>query len=31
VQGLITAGAPCIHFYVMNDARAVIEVIRRLG
>ncbi len=31
VQGLIAAGAPCIHFYVMNDARAVIEVIRRLG
>lgn len=31
VEGLIAAGAPCIHFYVMNDARAVIEVIRRLG
>ncbi len=31
VAELIAAGVPCIHFYVMNDARAVIEVIKRLG
>ena len=26
-----SAGAPCIHFYVMNDASPVLELIRELG
>ncbi len=31
VEGLIAAGAECIHFYVMNDASPVVEVIRDLA
>jgi methylenetetrahydrofolate reductase (NADPH) len=31
VAELVAAGVPCIHFYVMNDAKAVVEVIKRLG
>lgn len=31
VEELIARGVPCVHFYVMNDARPVIEVIRSLG
>ena len=28
---LVDRGAPCLHFYVMNDARPVLELIRGLG
>ncbi|MDY0109616.1 MAG: methylenetetrahydrofolate reductase [Candidatus Krumholzibacteria bacterium] len=28
---LIARGAPCLHFYVMNDASQVVELIRDLG
>jgi methylenetetrahydrofolate reductase (NADPH) len=28
---LIARGAPCLHFYVMNDASQVVELIRELG
>jgi len=31
VAGLIAHGVPCLHFYVMNDARPVLDVIRDLG
>jgi methylenetetrahydrofolate reductase (NADPH) len=30
VRELLDRGAPCIHFYVLNDASAVTEVIRQL-
>ncbi len=30
-EELIAAEAPCIHFYILTDASAVIEVIRALG
>jgi methylenetetrahydrofolate reductase (NADPH) len=30
VEGLIEGGAPCIHFYVMNDAAPAVEVVRDL-
>ena len=30
VTGLVEAGVPCVHFYVMNDAAAVVELIRGL-
>ena len=30
VEGLMNAGAECIHFYVMNDASPVVDVIRDL-
>jgi len=30
VEGLMNAGAECIHFYVMNDAIPVVEMIREL-
>ena len=28
VEGLVNSGVPCIHFYVMNDASTVIDLIR---
>lgn len=31
VEDLIAHGVPGLHFYVMNDARPIIEVIRSLG
>ncbi len=31
IEELLAHGVPCLHFYVMNDARPVIEVIRSLG
>ncbi len=31
VEELMNAGAPCLHFYVMNDARRVVEMLRGLG
>nr|MEE4267517.1 methylenetetrahydrofolate reductase [Candidatus Krumholzibacteria bacterium] len=31
VEGLINSGAPCIHFYVMNDATTVVDIIKDLG
>jgi methylenetetrahydrofolate reductase (NADPH) len=31
IEELIAHGVPCLHFYVMNDARPVIDVIRHLG
>jgi methylenetetrahydrofolate reductase (NADPH) len=30
VEGLMDAGAECIHFYVMNDASSVVEAVRDL-
>jgi len=30
VEGLIEAGVPCIHFYVMNDATPVVDIVRDL-
>ena len=30
VEGLLNAGAPCIHFYVMNDASSVVETVKDL-
>lgn len=31
VEGLIAAGAECIHFYVMNDAGPVVEMLQDLA
>lgn len=31
VEGLIEAGVPCIHFYVMSDASTVVNIIKDLG
>ncbi len=31
IEGLLAHGVPCLHFYVMMDARPVVEVIRKLG
>jgi len=31
VEGLVDAGAECIHFYVMNDATPVVEMIKDLA
>jgi methylenetetrahydrofolate reductase (NADPH) len=30
-QELLAAGAPVLHFYVMNDAKHVVQVIKQLG
>ena len=30
VEGLIEAGVPCIHFYVMNDAAPAVAVVQDL-
>jgi methylenetetrahydrofolate reductase (NADPH) len=30
VEGLINSGVPCIHFYVMNDASTVVDIIKDL-
>jgi methylenetetrahydrofolate reductase (NADPH) len=30
VEGLVNSGVPCIHFYVMNDASAVIDIVKDL-
>lgn len=30
VRELLEKGAPCVHFYVMNDARPVLDVIRAM-
>jgi methylenetetrahydrofolate reductase (NADPH) len=30
VEELLNAGVPCVHFYVMNDASASVEIIREL-
>ena len=30
VEGLIDGGAPCIHFYVMNDAAPAVDIVRDL-
>ena len=30
VEGLIEGGAPCIHFYVMNDAGPAVDIVRDL-
>lgn len=31
VMDLVNRGVPCIHFYVMNDARPVVQLIHDLG
>jgi len=31
LEDLVNAGVPCVHFYVMNDARPVVEMIGDLG
>ncbi len=31
VEELMDAGVPCLHFYVMNDARRVVEMLQGLG
>jgi transposase-like protein len=28
VEGLIEGGAPCIHFYVMNDAAPAVSIVK---
>lgn len=28
VDGLLSAGVPCVHFYIMNDTAAVIETVK---
>ncbi len=30
-EELLNSGVKCLHFYVMNDAASVLEVVRRLG
>ncbi len=27
-DGLLAAGAPCVHFYIMNDTPAVVEIVK---
>ena len=31
VEELVAHGAPCLHFYVMSDARPVIQLLKELG
>lgn len=31
VEELVAHGAPCLHFYVMSDARPVIQLLKKLG
>lgn len=30
VEGLLNAGAPGVHFYVLNDAPSVVEIVRKI-
>ena len=27
-EGLLAAGVPCVHFYIMNDTPAVVEIVK---
>lgn len=29
VEGLLGAGAPCVHFYIMNDTDSIVEVVKK--
>ena len=29
VQGLLEGGAPCIHFYIMNDSNNVVDIVKK--
>ncbi|MCP4291774.1 MAG: methylenetetrahydrofolate reductase [NAD(P)H] [bacterium] len=31
LEGLVNSGTECIHFYVMNNARTTVDIIRELG
>ena len=31
VTELVSRGVPCVHFYVMNDARPAVQIIKDLG
>lgn len=30
VQGLLEKGAPCVHFYIMNDTAAIVEIVKKM-
>nr|BDT26836.1 methylenetetrahydrofolate reductase [Bacteriovorax sp. HI3] len=29
VQGLLEGGAPCVHFYIMNDTNTVVDIVKK--
>lgn len=29
VQGLLEAGSPCVHFYIMNDTSTIVDIVKK--
>jgi len=29
VQGLLESGAPCVHFYIMNDTSTIVDIVKK--
>lgn len=29
VRGLLEAGAPCVHFYIMNDTHTIVDIVKK--
>jgi methylenetetrahydrofolate reductase (NADPH) len=29
VQGLLEGGAPCVHFYIMNDTHTIVDIVKK--
>jgi methylenetetrahydrofolate reductase (NADPH) len=30
VQGLLESGAPCVHFYIMNDTNTIVDIVKKM-
>ena len=30
VQGLLEGGAPCVHFYIMNDTATIVDIVKKI-
>lgn len=30
VQGLLEGGAPCVHFYIMNDTATIVDIVKKM-
>ncbi len=30
VQGLLEGGAPCVHFYIMNDTGTIVDIVKKM-
>ncbi len=30
VRGLLEGGAPCVHFYIMNDAGSIVDIVKKM-